>query len=466
MIKTIKYLCVFATIILLGAGCDTNSLVTSTKSRDNVPNEKSLTSLVLDQVPSQNTKDSIQPTDPGQVEKPANSVTASFDSSNTIKADQNQDTITRVFQIHSLSPNDPVYNLTVDIPKVQYINYQNSPLGHKYDQTINVASWVTPNDPSIKKIAEDLRELYLKNSNYFFINSVFEIIRSIKYTSDSTINKDGEYWKFPVETLVEGKGDCEDTSFLASAIFGAIGWNTIVIRFPGHIGMAIEIPDVVMKSFGNDVYIPFSYYNFQGHKYYYVETTNLNDFKLAEIPAQIKGTDFAYYSVTIPTITPEPYTNQKKDFFSSSTEWKEYSYPEKEFSISLPGVPDHKTEYYQIAKYDIYRICAEQICYFVQMWPIHKEDNSNGPIMTLKQNKELFQDDFPNFTFVNAEEKYINNYYVYNFQLTDTKNNGQVKIKMVEGNNYYYQLRAVYIGDSCKEKNCEDFFNSFKIISN
>lgn len=58
-------------------------------------------------------------------------------------------------------------------------------------------------------------------------------------------NKDGvgelflygvdEYWAYPLETIHHGYGDCEDTSFLAAALFKVAGYTSGVMELPDHM---------------------------------------------------------------------------------------------------------------------------------------------------------------------------------------------------------------------------------------
>ncbi len=43
-----------------------------------------------------------------------------------------------------------------------------------------------------------------------------------------------EYWAFPTETIMQGAGDCEDTSLLCALLFKAAGYDAAVAIVPGH----------------------------------------------------------------------------------------------------------------------------------------------------------------------------------------------------------------------------------------
>ncbi len=61
----------------------------------------------------------------------------------------------------------------------------------------------------------------------------------LRYSSDGNgdiyLYGTEEYWAYPMETIQRGMGDCEDTSFLAAALFTASGYTAGVATIPGHM---------------------------------------------------------------------------------------------------------------------------------------------------------------------------------------------------------------------------------------
>lgn len=62
-----------------------------------------------------------------------------------------------------------------------------------------------------------------------------------EFSSDYMIYGSDEYWAFPTQTLMQGAGDCEDTSFLAAALFKAAGLDAAVAIIPGHAVAGIHM---------------------------------------------------------------------------------------------------------------------------------------------------------------------------------------------------------------------------------
>ncbi|MBO8159553.1 stalk domain-containing protein [Thermosyntropha sp.] len=91
--------------------------------------------------------------------------------------------------------------------------------------------------------------------------------------------EEGEYPKYPAETLVEG-GDCEDKSILLAALLKSLGYKTALLIFegdPGHAAVGVECPGAYGSYFAKD-----------GVKYFYIETTN-KGWKTGQIPPEYQG---------------------------------------------------------------------------------------------------------------------------------------------------------------------------------
>ncbi|WP_440951883.1 hypothetical protein [Methanococcoides sp. FTZ1] len=88
-------------------------------------------------------------------------------------------------------------------------------------------------------------------------------VQSLPYVSDSASAGYDEYPRFPFETLYHGGGDCEDSSILLASILHEMGYGVALITLPGHMAVGVQ----------GDESISGSYYNYNGIRYYYLETT-------------------------------------------------------------------------------------------------------------------------------------------------------------------------------------------------
>ena len=94
------------------------------------------------------------------------------------------------------------------------------------------------------------------------LNFVIAFVQAIPYASE-----DAEYPRYPLETLYEQRGDCEDLSILAAALLRAMGFDVILLAFVDEGHMAIGV-NVQPQTDGTH-----AAYEWNQRLYYYVETT-------------------------------------------------------------------------------------------------------------------------------------------------------------------------------------------------
>lgn len=108
--------------------------------------------------------------------------------------------------------------------------------------------------------------------------NVISFVQSLQYVSDSLSRGEEEYIRYPIETLVDGIGDCEDMVILAASILHEMGYSVLLVMFPDHLGLAIRYD----KDFQG------TYYEYDGGKYYYLEMTSPG-WKLGQLPKEYRS---------------------------------------------------------------------------------------------------------------------------------------------------------------------------------
>jgi len=96
------------------------------------------------------------------------------------------------------------------------------------------------------------------------INLVAALAQSLVHTNRDVRTPYDNYPRYPVETLFEEGGDCEDNSILVAALLQRLGYNLVFFIFeqPSHVALGIDIT------------APAGYYwEYQAKRYYYLETT-------------------------------------------------------------------------------------------------------------------------------------------------------------------------------------------------
>lgn len=176
----------------------------------------------------------------------------------------------------------------LSIPKALYEAYKavpdytrtrNGPAGYGY--------LTTTEDYYIRVLAMKLNET-TNNQNYNSFDKVSFIlafVQSLPYASDTVTTSYDEYPRFPIETLVDDGGDCEDTSILFATITLILGYGTIYINPSGHYAVGV---------LGNNLHG--TYWTFQNKTYYYCETTG-NGFTIGQLPDEFATANANLYAI-------------------------------------------------------------------------------------------------------------------------------------------------------------------------
>ena len=103
------------------------------------------------------------------------------------------------------------------------------------------------------------------------INNVLAFAQRFRYVLDEVDKGQSEYPKFPLETLVDDRGDCEDHAILAAACLINLGYDARLVAVgygsgPGHMALAVaaaeDLPGAFFLSDANS-----------GQRFYYCEAT-------------------------------------------------------------------------------------------------------------------------------------------------------------------------------------------------
>lgn len=107
--------------------------------------------------------------------------------------------------------------------------------------------------------------------------NVIAFVQSLPYIKDTDSTIYDEYPRYPIETLVNNGGDCEDTAILAAAMLNEMGYGVVLINPPGHMAVGVKCNSCSG-----------TYYTYDGEKYYYIETTG-NNWDIGEVPTEYRN---------------------------------------------------------------------------------------------------------------------------------------------------------------------------------
>ena len=126
---------------------------------------------------------------------------------------------------------------------------------------------------------------------------VCSFVQSRDYTQDATTL---EYPKFPVETLMDNGGDCEDTTILMGHLLHEMGVDTALIYMPGHMALAIE---------GNSTGLKWTLDN---KTYSYMETT-AKGWHPGDVPFAYKYIEYELFPIVEESYLAHTWTAQRKN---------------------------------------------------------------------------------------------------------------------------------------------------------
>lgn len=177
---------------------------------------------------------------------------------------------------------------SLSIPKSLYNSYKSvSVFDRTKEGPAGYSFLVTTQDYYVRQVANKLHEAASKEGYgaYDEVSFILAFVQSLPYTSDSVTTQYDEYPRFPIETLVDDGGDCEDTSILFATLVFILNYGAIFISPPNHFAVGVLGKDI----FG-------SYYTYKGKKYYYCETTGDN-WKIGEIPSDYQNVSAYLYPI-------------------------------------------------------------------------------------------------------------------------------------------------------------------------
>ena len=156
--------------------------------------------------------------------------------------------------------NGQAYTTQFGIAEDWYLYYKNYPRTGYYYQD---GRFATPNDITIQTIAKDITDVSISTGDTCKHCIAIDFVESMIYQYDIEYIKRADWPKYAIETIVDQRGDCEDTSFLMAAVLKALNIDVILLKFPGHLAVGVYCTNC------EGVYIEHN-----GRKYYYLETTS------------------------------------------------------------------------------------------------------------------------------------------------------------------------------------------------
>jgi hypothetical protein len=207
--------------------------------------------------------------------------------------------------------NGKYWTWNLSIPQTLYDSYKTVPASTRTaNGPAGYGFLTTTDDYYIQILAQKLNETATQQGYNSFdkVSFVLAFVQSLPYTSDSVTTGHDEYPRFPIETLVDDGGDCEDTSILFATLTLIMGYGTVYINPTGHYAVGV---------LGNNLRGTYwTHPENSNNTYYYCETTGDN-FKIGQLPEEFLGQKAFIYDIDqskqfisnveiTPTLEPSP----------------------------------------------------------------------------------------------------------------------------------------------------------------
>jgi hypothetical protein len=173
------------------------------------------------------------------------------------------------------------YDIQLNLSAKQYYQYKYNGVDRSPNYYDEAKAFVTVDDPAVVEVAGELASVASARgfSHIERANFVLSFVQSIDYSYDNVSAGQNEYWRYPLETLYDQTGDCEDTSILYAAIMEAMGDDSILLLLPGHMATGLSCPGA------NG-----GYYTFEAKDYYYCETTGPG-WEVGDVPPEMSNVE-------------------------------------------------------------------------------------------------------------------------------------------------------------------------------
>lgn len=181
---------------------------------------------------------------------------------------------------HSWKCNGKICSVTLNVSSDLYDYYQNEREHLAYRYQFN-GSEIPPNyfcfmlseqdRLVIRTLADDLNNRGTTEKENVDLAMTF--VQSLPYAFDSTTKGTDEYLRYPIETLVDGCGDCEDKVALLAALLYEMDVDFILLVLPEHMAIGVHCDGIDANR----------YLLFHNKRYFYIETT-MEGWQIGQIP--------------------------------------------------------------------------------------------------------------------------------------------------------------------------------------
>jgi predicted transglutaminase-like cysteine proteinase len=153
-------------------------------------------------------------------------------------------------------------------------------------------NYVVAESPELNYLAACFLNIFLQHPDWNGFEQTSAILafvqQGITYAYDKDTTPQTEWPRYPIETLQEGVGDCEDVAILTAALMNRLGFQVALLQLPGHCALGIAGVDNFPGAHVTD--------SKSGRRYYYAEATG-DGWQIGVIPENDKDKNVEIYPV-------------------------------------------------------------------------------------------------------------------------------------------------------------------------
>ena len=133
-----------------------------------------------------------------------------------------------------------ILDMSVDVPSDLGEQYASSLVPRFGLEEYRLYTFVTPDDPAVRALADRIESITQLGGDRMRADVALSIVHeNVAYATDQEMHGVSDYWQYPAETLLSGKGDCEDQALLLASLLEALGMDTVLVIEPGHASVGV-----------------------------------------------------------------------------------------------------------------------------------------------------------------------------------------------------------------------------------
>jgi len=185
-------------------------------------------------------------------------------------------------------------NQQMEIPHPEFLYDYYDGIEGSYNEDYSLYVFDSYDDEYIDLLANQLLDEVNGMDDIDIINFAASFVQNLDYKKDSGTNVSFEYPRYPIETIGNNGGDCEDLAILAASILDRFSYVVALFRFENHMAVGVNLKDDLPN------------YERYVDNYYFLETTTRNR-KFGFIPMEYKdGENLTVYPIlSRPLLTHE-----------------------------------------------------------------------------------------------------------------------------------------------------------------